>query len=324
MANIEYSRLLLKRSVTSGVVPTVPITNNLNDFSATDIFEGELFYNVADGILFSRDLAGITVLGAPAAPADLNSALALGAETGGLNIVLSSNDRITNPTALYPLESSISLGAGSPGDNKVDIRSEDLTTGDYSILQLYPGVLATQNIFKAEVFNNSNGVTVSHQLSTDETGFAGLFIQDTVNNMETLVTQTPMFAQTFTTRDDITSNRQSTHLQGPASDDFAINDLTSGNSLTDEANIITNLAWSRTTTGATYNTAIEQYFDGNLNIEAGAAVTIDTPIIKTPQLPAYADDADAGVGGLVTGDLYQTDGTGGAPLNVAGILMIKQ
>ena len=42
------------------------------------------------------------------------------------------------------------------------------------------------------------------------------------------------------------------------------------------------------------------------------------------QLAAYADDAAAGVGGLTAGQLYQTDGTGTAPLNVAGIVMIKQ
>ena len=44
----------------------------------------------------------------------------------------------------------------------------------------------------------------------------------------------------------------------------------------------------------------------------------------TEILPAYADDAAAGVAGLTAGDVYQTDGTGAAPLNVAGIRMIKQ
>lgn len=44
----------------------------------------------------------------------------------------------------------------------------------------------------------------------------------------------------------------------------------------------------------------------------------------TELLPAYADDAAAGVAGLTAGDVYQTDGTGAAPLNVAGIRMIKQ
>jgi hypothetical protein len=36
------------------------------------------------------------------------------------------------------------------------------------------------------------------------------------------------------------------------------------------------------------------------------------------------DDLDAGLSGLTTGDIYQTSGLGASPLNVAGILMIKQ
>ena len=39
----------------------------------------------------------------------------------------------------------------------------------------------------------------------------------------------------------------------------------------------------------------------------------------------FKDDATAGAAGLTRGDVYMTDGTGTvAPLNVAGILMIKQ
>lgn len=41
-------------------------------------------------------------------------------------------------------------------------------------------------------------------------------------------------------------------------------------------------------------------------------------------LTAYADDAAAGIAGLIAGEMYQTDGTGSAPLNVAGIVMVKQ
>ena len=41
-------------------------------------------------------------------------------------------------------------------------------------------------------------------------------------------------------------------------------------------------------------------------------------------LDAYADDTAAGAAGLTVDQLYQTDGTGAAPLNVAGIIMAKQ
>jgi hypothetical protein len=41
-------------------------------------------------------------------------------------------------------------------------------------------------------------------------------------------------------------------------------------------------------------------------------------------LPVFADDAAAGVGGLTLGMLYQTSGAGAPPLNAPGIMMIKQ
>ena len=46
--------------------------------------------------------------------------------------------------------------------------------------------------------------------------------------------------------------------------------------------------------------------------------------IETSATPAYADDTAAGVGGLTAGQIYQTTGAGASPLNVAGIMMIKQ
>ena len=41
-------------------------------------------------------------------------------------------------------------------------------------------------------------------------------------------------------------------------------------------------------------------------------------------LPSYADDAAATIAGLTAGQQYQTDGSGAAPLDVAGIVMVKQ
>lgn len=53
-------------------------------------------------------------------------------------------------------------------------------------------------------------------------------------------------------------------------------------------------------------------------------IEIDGGILFTQNLAAYADDAAAGAAGVATGTLYQTDGSGAAPLNAAGIVMIKQ
>ena len=57
-----------------------------------------------------------------------------------------------------------------------------------------------------------------------------------------------------------------------------------------------------------------------LDLTASGTTTLESNIIAV--LPSFADDAAAS--SLAQGRLYQTDGTGAAPLNVAGIVMRKQ
>ena len=61
----QDSRIKLKRSTVTGAVPTVPSSNDHTDgtWIATDIYKGELFYNQADGVLWSRDDNGVSCLG---------------------------------------------------------------------------------------------------------------------------------------------------------------------------------------------------------------------------------------------------------------------
>jgi len=57
----QDSRIKLKRSTVTGAVPTVPSSNDHTDgtWIATDIYKGELFYNQADSILWTRSDSGI-------------------------------------------------------------------------------------------------------------------------------------------------------------------------------------------------------------------------------------------------------------------------
>ena len=55
---------------------------------------------------------------------------------------------------------------------------------------------------------------------------------------------------------------------------------------------------------------------------SNAALTINGSI--NANLPAFNDDADALAGWLAAGDFYQTNGSWSAPLNVPGIVMVKQ
>ena len=63
--------------------------------------------------------------------------------------------------------------------------------------------------------------------------------------------------------------------------------------------------------------------EANLFITRGLAIT-EKSLKQIALIPSFDDDADAGTGGLTTGDFYQTTGLGSAPLNAAGIVMLKQ
>ena len=64
----QDSRIKIKRSTVTATVPTVPSSNDHTDgtWIATDIYKGELFFNQADGVLWSRDDNGVTCLGGSA------------------------------------------------------------------------------------------------------------------------------------------------------------------------------------------------------------------------------------------------------------------
>jgi len=63
------------------------------------------------------------------------------------------------------------------------------------------------------------------------------------------------------------------------------------------------------------------YLDSISLIENRFQVSKDGYYLK--DVPAFADDTAAATAGLTAGFIYQTDGSGAAPLNVSGILMIK-
>jgi len=69
------------------------------------------------------------------------------------------------------------------------------------------------------------------------------------------------------------------------------------------------------------NVSGNKYFINNL---MDAPIKTAGGMTFSNSLPAHPDDAAAGAAGLTAGQLYQTDGTAAAPLNAAGIVMIKQ
>jgi hypothetical protein len=116
----QDSRIKIKRSTITATVPTVPSSNDHTDgtWIATDIYKGELFFNQADGVLWSRDDNGVTCLGGSAsltiASADvltLNSTpiTIVGAVAGYAIEVVSASVKIDFNSAAYATNTTVSL-----------------------------------------------------------------------------------------------------------------------------------------------------------------------------------------------------------------------
>ncbi len=98
MNNIEYSRLVMKRTTFSGVTPTVNTGDTIdNSWSENDILNAELFYNLEDQKLYTR--------------------------SGG-DIVLLANGttNLTGSTTCCPLEDVLSVG-NTTGFNWIDVNN---------------------------------------------------------------------------------------------------------------------------------------------------------------------------------------------------------
>lgn len=116
----QDSRIKIKRSTVTATVPTVPSSNDHTDgtWIATDIYKGELFFNQADGVLWSRDDNGVVCLGGSAsltiASADvltLNTTplTIVGAVAGYAIEVVSASVKIDNPGAPYATNVALEL-----------------------------------------------------------------------------------------------------------------------------------------------------------------------------------------------------------------------
>ena len=116
----QDSRIKIKRSTVTATVPTVPSSNDHTDgtWVATDIYKGELFFNQADGVLWSRDDSGVVCLGGSAsltiASADvltLNTTplTIVGAVAGYAIEVISASVKIDSPGAPYATNVGIEL-----------------------------------------------------------------------------------------------------------------------------------------------------------------------------------------------------------------------
>jgi hypothetical protein len=124
----QDSRIKIKRSTIAATVPTVPSSNDHTDgtWISTDIYKGELFYNQADGVLWTRDDNGVTCLGGSAsltiASADvltLNTTplTIVGAVAGYAIEVVSASVKIAFGSVAYATNTTLQLQIAGADDN---------------------------------------------------------------------------------------------------------------------------------------------------------------------------------------------------------------
>ena len=131
----QDSRIKIKRSTITATVPTVPSSNDHTDgtWLATDIYKGELFFNQADGVLWSRDDNGVVCLGGsasveltPSQVLSLNSTpiTIVGAVSGYAIEVVSASAKIAFNTTAYATNTTLTLitsgATEAQSDNSID------------------------------------------------------------------------------------------------------------------------------------------------------------------------------------------------------------
>jgi len=370
----EYSRLLLKRTGTPGVVPTIPTGNTLSTFIDTDTFIGEIFVNVNDDSAWIRTNNGqIPLLVSGSTAASLAATLLVGNQTGANDIEIDSNQVIRNPLSLTPDDAFISLGT-TARPNEIRLQSADLSSNELATIVIDNSTIQMSSndapaTTTALLFCTTNGgvlydlsdaggnVNISTQITPLPQLTFSVFNNATTQDTEIIITDTtiqllnqdpansitgfltiatdPTPNVLYNLNDTLNNITITTQLQPAPNFITSVTDGTefSSDSLTPNftSRVISGLggATKLDTTDTTIllqaGSAAQQLL---LDAAGGGSLSIDIPRINlltaTGAYQAFANDAAAGLGGLVLGDLYQTTGTGAAPLNAAGILMIKQ
>lgn len=139
--NIQDARILIKRSTTTGEVPTVAPSNDHTDgtWDALDIYTGELFFNVADSKAWFRSNTAIIELATLNGPTD---AFVNGGNTYGADAIFGLTDSwtvkfIANNSQVFSYDANhIYIGQGSVKTS--DFRFLNSTNNNY--VELKAGV----------------------------------------------------------------------------------------------------------------------------------------------------------------------------------------
>jgi hypothetical protein len=187
--NIEYSRLLFKRSAQAGVVPTINTGSTFPDdtWASTDIIIGEGFINTVDDRMWIRTDNGIVEFSL----SGISSAnyFTTGATLVGNTLVFDRNDLLSAYTVdlstLAPTgtTSDSYWTSGSTGTNSIRTNTTgNLSTGNYSLAAGFETSATTLNataLGSQTIASGQHSMAINNR--TDATGTASFsFGSDTV------------------------------------------------------------------------------------------------------------------------------------------------
>lgn len=193
----EFSRILTKRSFIPGVVPTIPASNDLNFFTGTDIFEGELFLNLPDGKLYTREGNNIILL-VNAIP-NTGETITMDYKTLATQStpVTISNTSVESvfPTTLavtpddnliggmYELHYNVSKGpAGHTSTFRVYVNTQNNLTGAVKLLENSNGFNSNTSFSPFfRYFRNSIGLVIPRDVNAGQTVWSNIQTQSLTN-----------------------------------------------------------------------------------------------------------------------------------------------
>jgi hypothetical protein len=128
----EFVRIIIKNSTVPSQQPTIPLDDNdIDSFLSTDIFEGELFFNINDEILYTRSGSNIINLNTTDVPVvtSVTSSITLG--SSDIYEVSTSTNNLTltlpNPAGKEIIIKKMDSGGSIDFDQLIDGQTLTMT-----------------------------------------------------------------------------------------------------------------------------------------------------------------------------------------------------
>lgn len=202
-ANYQYSRLILKRSAISGTTPTIntgSTDHTDGSWSSTDLYEGELFLNSADDLMWVRTSNGLLPISISGGSTTVTSGANVGTgagvfDTNNAGILqfksLSAGTNITITTGATEITINSSGGGGTGGSTAGGTNTYTGGTFDLTTVNVSGGTFNDVTITGNTIFGFATGTTLTLKNSG---ATANAIIDASSNTINTGVTNSSIVA----------------------------------------------------------------------------------------------------------------------------------